>query len=164
MADEVLKIVESPFIADVTLPLPVQFNGLDQPVLPNYVQNNALPGGLTDILQQQGYLPAVSPITALSGTTPTINLNSGANRIFEITLSGNTTYSISNDVAGAVFIVRVKQGSGTTYTNTWFSTVTWITFGATAPVQTTTTNGITTYGFVVRTAGSVYDGYRLGTQ
>ena len=40
MADQTLPIVESPTIADIQLPLPVQFNGLDQPVLSGYLPSN----------------------------------------------------------------------------------------------------------------------------
>ena len=100
------------------------------------------------------------PVTTLSGTTPTIDLSTAD--IFTITLSGNTTFSISNASVGQVFMVEVKQGSGTTYTNTWFSTVTWVTSGGTAPVETTTSNGYTTYGFRVTGAGT-YLGYLVGT-
>ncbi len=164
MSDQTIKIVQSPVVTDVPLPLPVHFNGLDQPVLDSYVQTQQLTQQLTNYVPIANQGLSLSPIITLSGTTPTINCNSGINRIFEITMSGNTTYTVSNDATGQIFIIRVKQGSGTTYTNTWFSGVTWITIGGTAPVETTTTNGVTTYGFVVRTAGSVYDGYRLGTQ
>lgn len=103
---------------------------------------------------------SVQGVTTLSGTTPTMDL-SVAN-VFAITLSGNTTYSISNVTTGQVFMVEVKQGSGTTYTNTWFSTVTWVTGGATAPVETTTSNGYTTYGFRC-TGTNTYLGYLIGT-
>lgn len=36
MADQTLKIVQSPVVTDVQLPLPVHFNGLDQPILDGY--------------------------------------------------------------------------------------------------------------------------------
>lgn len=147
MADE-YKVVQSPIIPDASLPLPVHFNGIDQPTLDNYVQVSQLPTA------------SLAPIITLTGTTPTINAQNS--RIFEIVLTGNTTYSVINAVSAKIFIVRVKQGSGTSYTNTWFSTVTWVTSGATAPVQTTVSNGITTYGFICRVPGT-FDGYLLGS-
>ena len=147
-----LKIVQSPTIEDANLPLPIHFNGLDQPILDNYVQ--AAPGG--------GTTTVISPIVTLTGTTPNINC-SGNTRIFEIVLTGNTTYTVSNVSTGQVFIVRVKQGTGTTYTNTWFTTLIWITTGSIAPVQTTTSNGITEYGFLCR-GTATYDGFLLGSQ
>ncbi len=36
MADQTLKIVQSPVITDAQLPLPVHYNGLDQPILNDY--------------------------------------------------------------------------------------------------------------------------------
>src|SRR5258708_13810929 len=141
-----LKIVQSPTIEDANLPVPVHFNGIDQPVLSNYVQ--AVPGGSSNV---------ISPIITLTGTTPNLNCQ-GNTRIFEIVLTGNTTYTISNVIKGQIFIIRVQQGTGTAYTNTWFAAVTWITAGAVAPVETTVSNGITTYGFVCR-GGAIFDGY-----
>lgn len=104
----------------------------------------------------------ISTVTAVSGTTPTLNCSGNRNIIFTITLSGNTTYSISNAQAGQVIMVEATQGSGTTYANTWFSGITWVTIGATAPIQTTTSSGITTYGFRVLTS-STFLGYLVGT-
>lgn len=103
---------------------------------------------------------ATQTVVSLSGTTPTVNLNNG--NVFTLTMTGNTTWSASNAVAGQFFIVEVTQGSGTTYTNTWFNTVTWVTSGGTAPVQTTTSNGVTTYGFRCTGVGT-YLGYLVGT-
>lgn len=100
------------------------------------------------------------PVVTLSGTTPTIDCNSGDN--FEITLSGNTTFSVANASERQFFIVKVKQGSGTSYTCTWFSGITWITSGGSAPQQTTVSNGITVYGFEC-TGTNTYNGYLVGT-
>lgn len=95
-----------------------------------------------------------------SGTTPTLDLSTA--RIFNGTLSGNTTFAVSNVPIGRVFIVEVKQGAGTAYTNTWFSGITWVTAGATAPVQTAVSNGYTTYAFRCTAAGA-YLGFLVGT-
>jgi len=83
--------------------------------------------------------------------------------MFTRTLAASETFTQSNFSTGQNFIVRVKQGSGTTYTVTWWSGVTWITSGATAPVQTTVTNGFTTYGFTC-TGSNTFDGYLIATQ
>ena len=104
-----------------------------------------------------------SPIrstVAVTGSTPTLDLSAGS--VFTTTLGANTTFSVSNAVAGQFFIVEVTQGSGTTYTNTWFSGITWVSAGGTAPVQTATSNGITTYGFHC-TGTNTYTGYLVGT-
>lgn len=97
---------------------------------------------------------------ALSGTTPTIDLTGLAN-IWTLTLTGNTTFSCTTGT-GKVFMVEVKQGSGTTYTITWFAGITWLTSGGTAPVQTAVSNGYTTYGFRC-TGTNTYLGYLVGT-
>lgn len=103
---------------------------------------------------------SVQGVIALTGTTPTMDCS--LSNVFTITLSGNTTYSVSNVNAGQVFMVEVLQGSGTTYTNTWFSTVTWVTTGGTAPTETAVSNGYTTYGFRCTGVGT-YLGYLVGT-
>lgn len=155
-----IKVVRTPTIQDARIDERVHETST---FLPN-LETNIIGGGSgsSSGSSSGGSSPYISPIITLSGTTPTINCANGRNRIFEITLTGNTTYSIINATVGQIFIVRVKQGSGTTYTNTWFSTVTWVATGGTAPVQTTTSNGITTYGFVCR-AANTYDGYLLGS-
>lgn len=143
-----LKIVKLPEIKDRSLPEVHVHDGVNQPKTEaKYVQNI--------------YSNTLSPVTALSGTTPTIDGNNGENRIFTITLSGNTTYSIIGVLKGQPFIVEVKQGSGTTYTNTWFSGVTWATSDGNAPVQTTTSGGVTSYGFLTTAVGA-YTGYLVG--
>lgn len=92
-----------------------------------------------------------------------LNVNGAVGNIFTVTLGSSSTFTQSNMVIGQCFMVEVKQGSGTTYTATWFSGITWITSGATAPVQTTTSNGITTYGFRA-ISSSTFLGYLIGTQ
>lgn len=82
--------------------------------------------------------------------------------VFTRTLAGSETFTQSGFATGRAFIARVKQGSGTSYTVTWWSGITWITPGATAPVQTTTSNGFTSYGFIC-TGSNTFDGYLLGT-
>lgn len=114
----------------------------------------------TQTLTNKTITSPVNSTVSFSGTTPTLNLASG--NIFNGQLSGNTTFSVSNVSTGMVFIVEVQQGSGTTYTNTWFSGVTWVTSGGTAPVQTTTSSGYTTYGFRALTANT-FLGYLVST-
>lgn len=114
----------------------------------------------SSILNKPTINASVQGVSALTGTTPTIDC-SVAN-IFTITLSGNTTFSISNATSGQVFMVEAQQGSGTSYTNTWFSGITWVTVGAGAPSQTGVSSGYTTYGFRC-TASNTYLGYLIGT-
>ena len=83
--------------------------------------------------------------------------------IFTRTLAASETFTQSGFSTNQCFIVKVKQGAGTTYTVTWFSGVTWITSGGVAPVQTITSNGYTTYGFIC-TGTNTFDGYLVSTQ
>jgi len=82
---------------------------------------------------------------------------------FTRTLAASEVFTQSNFSTGQYFMVKVRQGSGTSYTVTWFSGITWITTGAVAPVQTTTSNGYTTYGFLC-TGTNTFDGYLVATQ
>jgi hypothetical protein len=69
-----------------------------------------------------------------SGSALTLNLSNGAAQ--SVTLSANTTFTLSNAIAGGSYVIRIIQGSGS-YTVTWAgSNVFWP--GGFAPVITTT--------------------------
>lgn len=110
-------------------------------------------------------LGAIAPtkITATIVTVSAQAFDGTLGNIFTRTLAGSETFTQSGFTTGQCFMVRVQQGSGTSYTVTWWSGVTWITSGAAAPVQTTTSNGYTTYGFIC-TASNNFDGYYMATQ
>jgi hypothetical protein len=105
------------------------------------------------------FIGTVQTVTAMGAQA----VDGSAGNVFTRTLGSSETFTQSNFTAGQFFIIEVTQGSGTSYTVTWFSGVTWVTSGATAPVQTTTTNGITTYGFRC-TGTNTFLGYLVGTQ
>lgn len=90
-------------------------------------------------------------------------IQGGLGNIFTRTLAGNETFTQSGFTTGRTFLVEVTQGSGTAYTVTWFSGITWVIFGGAAPIQTTTSNGITTYGFRC-TGTNTFLGYLVATQ
>lgn len=100
----------------------------------------------------------INTVTAMGAQA----LDGSTANIFTRTLAGNEIFTQSNFSTGQCFMVIVKQGSGTSYTVTWFSTIVWITSGGTAPVQTTTTNGFTSYGFRC-TGSNTFEGYLIGT-
>jgi hypothetical protein len=91
---------------------------------------------------------------ALSGTTPTVNCESG--NVFSLTTSGNTTFTFSNPPAsGTAYGFMLRLTAGGTHTITYPASVDWA--GATAPdapasgetdvlVFTTTDGGTTWYG------------------
>ena len=105
------------------------------------------------------FTKTIQTVTAMAAQA----LDGSLGNVFTRTLAASETFTQSNFSTGQCFIVEVKQGSGTTYTVTWFSGITWVTSGATAPTQTTTTNGYTTYGFRC-TGANTFLGYLVGTQ
>lgn len=102
---------------------------------------------------------SIQVITAMAAQA----LDGSLGNIFTRTLAGSEVFTQSNFSIGQPVIVKVRQGSGTTYTVTWFGGITWITPGALAPVQTITSNGYTSYGFVC-TGSNTFDGYLLASQ
>lgn len=82
--------------------------------------------------------------------------------VFTRTLAASETFTQTGFVTGQCFMISVKQGSGTSYTVTWFGGITWVTSGGTAPVQTTVSNGITIYGFRV-TGTNTFEGLLMAT-
>lgn len=104
------------------------------------------------------FVGTIQTVTAMGAQA----LDGSTANVFTRTLAGSETFTQSNFSTGQCFMVEVKQGSGTTFTVTWFSGITWVTSGATAPVQTTTTNGFTTYGFRC-TGSNTFLGYLIGT-
>ena len=106
-----------------------------------------------------------SPVTSYTpegGATATLDVSQAATH--RITCpAGNFTIAVSNETAGQYFIIEVvKDASVTERTITWMDTVTWITSGGTEPTFTTTSGGMTTYGFRV-TAADAYEGYLVGS-
>lgn len=126
-----------------------------------------LAGALTDetgtgkavFASKPTFIGTVQTVTAMGAQA----IDGSLGNVFTRTLAGSETFTQSNFTTGQFFLVEVTQGSGTSFTVTWFSGVTWMTSGATAPVQTTTTNGITTYGFRC-TGTNTFLGYLVGTQ
>lgn len=115
-------------------------------------------------------LGAITPtsVTAIVNISTVVTMSAQAlsgssGNVFKRTLAASETFTQSGFVTGQCFMVEVTQGSGTSYTITWFSGVTWVTSGAVAPTQTTTSNGITTYGFRC-TGTNTFLGYYMATQ
>ena len=58
---------------------------------------------------------------ATDGATVTFNLSTS--NVQQVTLAGNRTLAISNEVAGQVFIIKLIQDATGSRTVTWFSTI-----------------------------------------
>ena len=99
--------------------------------------------------------------TALSGTTPSISLNTGGS--FSLLLSGNTTISFADAPAtgSAGFSLKVTQDAGGSgFTVTWPASVKWPT--GTAPVLTATANKADVFVFTTDDGGASFVGLVAG--
>lgn len=90
------------------------------------------------------------------GSSINLDLANGTNKLFEITLTGNATLTLSNTTDAKVFFVRLKQGGTGSKLITWFSNIDWR--GGVAPVLTTTTGRADVIGFLIKPSGR-FDGY-----
>jgi len=93
--------------------------------------------GPTGSLTITGQVAVTIPTTnTTAGTTQTINWALGNGQVFDAQgSSGNVTFTFSNPVAGASYVLKLIQGS-TARTYTWPATVKWP--SATAPTVSTT--------------------------
>lgn len=98
---------------------------------------------------------------ANSSTSYTIDLENG--NVFEITLTGNCTFTFSNPPAsgtGGSFTLILKQDATGSRTVTWPGSVDW-TLGS-APVLTTTANAVDILSFITTDAGTRWYGFLAG--
>ncbi len=97
--------------------------------------------GITDTgnvsITGQAYSVQPSTLTT-SGTTQTVDWNNGNGQVFDAQgSSGNVTFTFSNPVSGASYVLKLIQGSSAR-TYTWPGNTKWP--GAVAPTVTTTDN------------------------
>lgn len=76
---------------------------------------------------------ASTPYTLTDGATVAVNWNNGL--VQKVTLGGNRTFTFSNPVAGARYLLELTQDSSGSRTATW-PTIKWQ--GGSAPTLTTT--------------------------
>jgi hypothetical protein len=101
---------------------------------------------------------AETSTSANSGTAYTIDLENG--NVFEITLTGNCTFTFSNPPAtgkGGAFTLILKQDGTGSRTATWPAAVKWA--GGTAPTLTTTASKTDILTFITRNAGTDWYGF-----
>ena len=97
-------------------------------------------------------------VDALSGTTPTVNCESG--NVFTLTTSGATTFTFSNPpTTGTAYAFVLKVVGGGTYALTWPAAVQWQ--GGTTPDYPL--SGETyVYGFLTHDGGTTWYGFLGG--
>lgn len=100
-------------------------------------------------------------VTANTGTTYTINLENG--NVFNLTLTGNCTYTFSNPPAsgsaGAFTLIQNQDGTGSR-TVTWPASVEWA--GGSAPTITSTASSTDVFTFITTDGGTTWYGFTGG--
>lgn len=104
------------------------------------------------------FLGTIQTVTAMAAQA----LDGSLGNIFTRTLAASETFTQSNFSIGQCFMVEVTNAAGGGDTVTWFSGITWITTGGTAPVQASGASGKTTYGFRC-TGSNTFWGYLVGS-
>lgn len=100
-------------------------------------------------------------VTANSGTSYTVDLSTA--NVFEITLTGNVTFTFSNPAATGTahsFTVKLIQDATGSRTVTWPASVKWA--GGTAPTVTPTASKADVFSFITTDGGTKYDGFVNG--
>ena len=100
------------------------------------------------------------PISYSPAGAATQNLDLGAGNIHDITMpAGNIIITVSNEIDGQIFTVRILQDGVGSRTVTWFTAIKWA--GGAAPTLTTTPDKADTFIFRV-TGTDTYDGFTVG--
>lgn len=97
------------------------------------------------------FVGTVNTIVAVAA----LALDGSLGSIFTKTIASPSTFTQSNFSTGQCFMLKITGA----FTPTFWSGITWITSGATAPTQ----GAITTYGFVC-TGSNTFDAYLVGSQ
>jgi hypothetical protein len=97
-------------------------------------------------------------VVALSGTSPSVNLESGT--VFTLSTTGNTTFTFTNPVAsGSATAFTLKVTSGGSHTLTWPASVKW---GGGTPPDAPASGELDVYVFETSDGGSTWTGYQAG--
>lgn len=105
---------------------------------------------------------AIKTVTANTGTSYDINCNSGNG--FNLTLTGNCTFTFSNPPASGnigEFRLVLSQDATGGRTVTWPASVDW--GNATAPILSTSANAVDILGFLTVDGGTTWYGFLGGT-
>lgn len=108
-------------------------------------------GGLAVFNEKPTFIGTVNTVVAMGA----LAVDGNAGSIFTKTIAGTSTFTQSNFTVGQCFMMEVTGA----FAITWFSGITWVTSGGTAPTQA----ALTTYGFRC-TGTNTFLGYLIGTQ
>lgn len=141
---------------DATITSPVTGEFLAYNTASSKWQNSALTGQAA--LASTGGQETISTLNATGATT--LNLSNG--NVFNVTLTGNTTFTFSGATAGKAcsFALYKKQDGTGSRTVTWPASVKW---SGGAPTLTTTANSIDILVFETLDGGTTWFGSIVGT-
>lgn len=92
---------------------------------------------------------------AASGTAATLNISNG--NVFDVTLTGNCTFTFSNPVASgnsSSFGLLLRSGAGS-FATTWPASVHWVS----APTTSSTASKVDAFGFWTVNGGTTWFGF-----
>lgn len=93
----------------------------------------------------------------------TINIDLSLGKKFRVTLGGNRTFTISNDVTGKTFVLRIKQDGTGSRTATFWANLLWP--GGAAPDLSTDPNVSDELGFnILDGGGNESEGFIIGSE
>jgi len=95
--------------------------------------------------------------TAVDQATVIFNIRESTR--WQVTLTDNRIFSITDCEIGQSFYIRIKQDDPGSRTVTWWGGINWA--GGSAPTLTKTANKTDVVGFI-KTAAAAYDGFVIG--
>lgn len=84
-------------------------------------------------LKSSGGCNLANTVVAAGNTTGATSVDLSTGSMFTFTLTGNTTFSFSNEVAGCSYVFVITQDGTGSRTMTWPGGVVWLTSAGTAP-------------------------------
>ena len=121
------------------------------------------PHNFSDEILQRPVLKdyAETLVEANTSTTYTINFENG--NVFELTLTGNVTYTFSNppvnNIGGSFTLIQKQDGTGSR-TVTWPASVKWA--SGSAPTVTAAASSIDIFTFITTDGGASWYGFTGG--
>ena len=108
------------------------------------------------------YTPAKYGLIKAATEAATTVFNMRESNFHKVTLTAARILAVTDVEVGQVFFLRIQQGGTGSYPVTWFSGITWLTSGGTAPTLQTAVGKVDLIAFVCTGAGT-FDGMPAGS-
>jgi hypothetical protein len=120
-------------------------------------------GGVFDMNGNRAKLKDYSETTVIANTSTTYTIDLESGNVFNLTLTGDCTYTFSNPPAsgsaGAFTLIQNQDGTGSR-TVTWPASVEWA--GGSAPAITSTASSTDVFTFITTDGGTTWYGFTGG--